>query len=288
MLVYVYRLISLMCAFRCQFVVLLLLVLLIICCLCLFLAGALTSMRAPVHKRGSEKEDPAVEVTLTPFLRHPEVMLFSRILLFGCPFGGGGWACRIKIGSGVPTSARGVDLTPLRRSWSAQAQGITDEGIASEIQGSPQGITDHSRGFPQRSRDHCRGSPITQGDRLRNPGIIAGDHRWPKKITSDVCSGCFRPVLAARRRKIAHVLPLAARTPRLRPISVLSWWFQRLWLKHNLNSEGWNYHVHREFPGKFESSNLSRDNFSREIVRMFSLAEVLLATGPSPLRGHDP
>ena len=29
--------------------------------------------------------------------------------------------------------------------------------------------------------------------------------------------------------------------------------------------KGWNYHVHREFPGGFESANLSRDNLSREI-----------------------
>ena len=32
--------------------------------------------------------------------------------------------------------------------------------------------------------------------------------------------------------------------------------------------KGWNSHVHGEFPGKFESSNLSRDNLSREIGRM--------------------
>ena len=29
----------------------------------------------------------------------------------------------------------------------------------------------------------------------------------------------------------------------------------------------WNYRVHRAFPGKCESSNLSRDGLSREIVR---------------------
>ena len=43
--------------------------------------------------------------------------------------------------------------------------------------------------------------------------------------------------------------------------------FQRVWLKHNLNIKGWNSHVHRGFPGKFESSNLSRDNVSGEIGR---------------------
>ena len=31
--------------------------------------------------------------------------------------------------------------------------------------------------------------------------------------------------------------------------------------------EGWNSHVHRGFPGKFEPSNLSRDNVSSEIGR---------------------
>ena len=31
--------------------------------------------------------------------------------------------------------------------------------------------------------------------------------------------------------------------------------------------KGWNSDVHRGFPGKLESSNLSRDNISREIGR---------------------
>ena len=31
---------------------------------------------------------------------------------------------------------------------------------------------------------------------------------------------------------------------------------------HNLTLRGWNSHVHRGFPGKFESSNVSRDNVS--------------------------
>ena len=30
---------------------------------------------------------------------------------------------------------------------------------------------------------------------------------------------------------------------------------------------GWNSHVRREFPGNVESTNLSRDNLSREIGR---------------------
>ena len=31
---------------------------------------------------------------------------------------------------------------------------------------------------------------------------------------------------------------------------------------------GWNAHVHREYPGNVESRNLSRDDCSREIVRI--------------------
>ena len=36
-------------------------------------------------------------------------------------------------------------------------------------------------------------------------------------------------------------------------------------LEHNLNVEGWNSLAHRGFPEKFESSNVSRENVSREI-----------------------
>ena len=35
----------------------------------------------------------------------------------------------------------------------------------------------------------------------------------------------------------------------------------------NIIFKGWNSHVHGEFPGKFESSNVRRDNVSREIGR---------------------
>ena len=31
------------------------------------------------------------------------------------------------------------------------------------------------------------------------------------------------------------------------------------------SSKGWNSQAHRGFPGKFESSNVSRDNVTREI-----------------------
>ena len=44
--------------------------------------------------------------------------------------------------------------------------------------------------------------------------------------------------------------------------------FRRVWLGHNLNLKGWNSHVHRDFPGKFEWSNVSRDDVSRGIGGM--------------------
>ena len=43
-------------------------------------------------------------------------------------------------------------------------------------------------------------------------------------------------------------------------------YIQRVLLKHNLKLRGgilMSGHVHGEFPGKFESSNLSRSSFSR-------------------------
>ena len=36
---------------------------------------------------------------------------------------------------------------------------------------------------------------------------------------------------------------------------------------HNLDFKGWNSQAHREFPGKFESSNVGRHNVTREIGR---------------------
>ena len=41
-----------------------------------------------------------------------------------------------------------------------------------------------------------------------------------------------------------------------------------------LNLKGWNSQTRREFPGKFESSNLSRDNVSREIGRRVLVTDV--------------
>ena len=47
--------------------------------------------------------------------------------------------------------------------------------------------------------------------------------------------------------------------------------FQRVRLKQNLNLKGWNSHVHRAFPGKLESNNLSIEIPSREIRRISSI-----------------
>ena len=55
--------------------------------------------------------------------------------------------------------------------------------------------------------------------------------------------------------------------------------FQRVWLEHNVIFKGWNSHVHRVLPGKFESSNVSRDNVSRETGRTagVSAAQLLVS-----------
>ena len=42
--------------------------------------------------------------------------------------------------------------------------------------------------------------------------------------------------------------------------------FQRVQRKQHLNFKGWNSHVPKEFPGCFESTNLSRDNLSRSLA----------------------
>ena len=34
----------------------------------------------------------------------------------------------------------------------------------------------------------------------------------------------------------------------------------RVLLEHDIDIEGWNSHAHREFPGEFESGNLSRND----------------------------
>ena len=46
--------------------------------------------------------------------------------------------------------------------------------------------------------------------------------------------------------------------------------------------KGWNSQVHKEFPKKFESSNLSRDNPSREIGRSSDSAAVPLLFALQP------
>ena len=45
-------------------------------------------------------------------------------------------------------------------------------------------------------------------------------------------------------------------------------------LEHNLNWKGWNSQANRTFPGSFESTNLGRDNLSRETGRMSCLQGV--------------
>ena len=40
-------------------------------------------------------------------------------------------------------------------------------------------------------------------------------------------------------------------------------------------SKGWNSHVHRGFPGKLGSGNVSRDTFSREIGRLSGMLLVI-------------
>ena len=51
----------------------------------------------------------------------------------------------------------------------------------------------------------------------------------------------------------------------LRPISALRLWISEGLTRAQSYCKGWNSQAHREFPGKFESRNLSRDNLSREI-----------------------
>ena len=55
----------------------------------------------------------------------------------------------------------------------------------------------------------------------------------------------------------------------VRPVSVLRFRISEglTQVKHNLKFKGWNSHVYKGFPGKFESTNLSRDNLSTEMGR---------------------
>ena len=54
----------------------------------------------------------------------------------------------------------------------------------------------------------------------------------------------------------------------IRPVSVLRFWTSEglTRAEHKIELR-WNSHVQREFPRSFESTNLSRDNLSREIGR---------------------
>ena len=50
-------------------------------------------------------------------------------------------------------------------------------------------------------------------------------------------------------------------------------------LKHNLQFKSWNSHVHLVISRNFESTNLSRDNLSREIGRRVETCGRALAGG---------
>ena len=70
----------------------------------------------------------------------------------------------------------------------------------------------------------------------------------------------------------------------VRPISLLRFWVSWVWLNQNLNSTGWNSHIQWEWSGNLESTNLSRDNLSREIGRknLELWGEVFQHAGGSP------
>ena len=51
------------------------------------------------------------------------------------------------------------------------------------------------------------------------------------------------------------------------PVSVLRFWISEGLTQAESEFTGWNSHVHREFPGCVESTDLSGDNLSREIER---------------------
>ena len=72
----------------------------------------------------------------------------------------------------------------------------------------------------------------------------------------------------------------------LRPISVLRFWTSEGLTQHNLKIKGWNSHVHRGFPRKFESTHLSRDNLSREIGRSGRLLATECRAGSSCVGGQ--
>ena len=58
----------------------------------------------------------------------------------------------------------------------------------------------------------------------------------------------------------------------LRPISVLRFWSSEGRLRQNLKFKGWDSQVQRRFPGMFESTNLRRENLSREIGRRVGIS----------------
>ena len=75
------------------------------------------------------------------------------------------------------------------------------------------------------------------------------------------CSLLVADVIGLHAPKLRHIQPLLKYGQSLYEDSG----FQRVWLKHSFDFKGLNYHVHTEFQGSFESTNLSRDNLSSEI-----------------------
>ena len=51
-----------------------------------------------------------------------------------------------------------------------------------------------------------------------------------------------------------------------------------------LSLKGWNYQAHRDLPGKFESTNLSRRNVRREIGRSTGGATTRVAASGTAMR----
>ena len=84
-----------------------------------------------------------------------------------------------------------------------------------------------------------------------------------------LCSLFCLPVsLSACRQSLSDWTKVGASIVSVRPISVIRFWISEgLTQAESLNLKGWNSHAHRELPGNPESTNLSRDNLSREIGR---------------------
>ena len=67
----------------------------------------------------------------------------------------------------------------------------------------------------------------------------------------------------------------------MRPVRLLRIWNSEGLTQQNLFFQEWNSHVHRKFPGSFESTNLSRDTLSREIGRSRWAGELAIPNPPT-------